>query len=161
MKYYFLLSCFFILLFSCDKNVNSSTEKSTAPPTKVTNSNIEKLPSVPLALLQKLYDKCDYVDYLFYDSNFSMSMNNDGSIKQTLTHVSQGVPVLDKPCKPIGRVFYEINGETEIEAEIFFSNECQHFIFMKNNKRLYANNITPDGVAHFQNVFKQAGGLGK
>ena len=89
-----------------------------------------------------------------------MSMNNKGSIQQILTHVSQTVPVIDNSCKSIGRVFYEINGETEIEAEIYFSDKCQYFVFMKNNKRIYANNITPDGVAHFQNIFKQASGMG-
>ena len=88
-------------------------------------------------------------------------MNNKGSIQQTLTHVSQTVPVLDSSCKSIGRVFYEINGETEIEAEIYFTDKCKYFVFMKDNKRIYANDLTPDGIAHFQNIFKQANAMSK
>ena len=110
--------------------------------------------------MQKLFDKCNYVDYLFYESNFSMSMNNQQSIQQTLTHVSEQVPVINPNCKSIGRIFYEIDGQTEIEAEIFFSDKCQYFVFMKGNQRIYANNITADGIAHFNNIFKQANNMG-
>ena len=68
---------------------------------------------------------------------------------------------LNKNCKSIGRIFYEIDGNIEIEAEIYFSDQCQHFVFMKDNKRIYANNLTPEGVAHFKNIFKQAAGMNK
>ena len=111
--------------------------------------------------MQKLFDQCNYVDYLFYESDFSMSMNNKQSIQQTLSHVSEQVPTLDPNCKSIGRVFYEIDGNTEIEAEIYFSNACQYFVFIKDKKRVYANNITADGVAHFNNIFSQARKMGE
>lgn len=88
-------------------------------------------------------------------------MNNKASIQQTLTHVAENVAVLDPNCKSIGRVFYEIEGQTEIEAEIYFSNQCQYFVFMKNQKPIYANNITAAGVTHFNNIFKQAEQMGK
>jgi len=159
LKIYFLSFSLLLALMSCNTPPTEKTETKSAPVKTVVAA--EKLPSIPVAILQKLFDNCDYVDYLFYETNFSMSMNNKGSIQQTLTHVSQTVPVLDNTCKSIGRVFYEINGETEIEAEIYFSDKCQYFVFMKDNKRIYANNITPDGVAHFQNIFKQASAMGK
>jgi len=148
-----------LVLSGC--NNTSSTQEQAAQKTSTTSTAIESLPSIPLEEMKNLYEKCNHVDYLFYESNFSMSMDNQGSIKQTLTHVSESVPVLDKPCKGIGRIFYEVDGETVMEAEIYFSNECQHFVFMRNNKRLYANNITPDGVAHFKNIFKQASQMSK
>ena len=148
--------CFFILV-SCNA---PSTEQASSENTTQANSG-QKLPSITLEIMQKLFDKCDYVDYLFYDTNFSMSMNNKASIQQTLTHVAENVAVLDPNCKSIGRVFYEIEGQTEIEAEIYFSNQCQYFVFMKNQKPIYANNITAAGVTHFNNIFKQAEQMGK
>ena len=160
------LSCLF---FSCNQpkeNKNEPTVASNAPVTSITPNNNqqqsgEKLPSITLDIMQKLFDKCDYVDYLFYESNFSMSMNNKQSIQQTLTHIAEQVPAIDPNCKSIGRVFYEIEGNTEIEAEIFFSDKCQYFVFMKGQERIYANNITADGVTHFNNIFQQARQMGK
>ncbi len=153
-----LFSC---LVFSCTQPAVNNTE-STDSATAVTNTQQtgEKLPSITVEIMQKLFDQCNYVDYLFYETNFSMSMTNKQSIQQTLTHVSEQVPVLDPNCKSIGRVFYEIEGNTEVEAEIFFSNQCQYFVFMKGNEKIYANNITADGVAHFNNIFNQAKNMG-
>jgi len=159
---YFLLPLFLviILLSACSESgATSETQKSS--PTTAQKAALETLPSIPVAEMQKLFDECDHVDYIFYESNFSMSMDNKSSIQQTLTHVSEQVPVLDKNCKSIGRVFYEIDGNTEIEAEIYFSNECQHLVFMRKNERIYANNLTPEGVAHFNNIFKQASEMNK
>ncbi len=150
-----------MLILSACNSPSTTSQKTETTTTTAAAAPAENLPSVPVAVMQKLFDKCDYVDYLFYESNFSMSMNNQASIRSTLTHVSEKVPVLNTPCKSMGRIFYEINGETEIEAEIYFSNECQYFVFMKDNKRLYANNITADGVAHFNNIFKQASQMSK
>jgi len=134
-------------------------ETADTPATKTTA--VESLPSIPVEIMQTLFDQVNHVDYLFYESNFSMSMDSKASIQQTLTHVSEKVPVLNKNCKSIGRIFYEIDGNIEIEAEIYFSDQCQHFVFMKDNKRIYANNLTPEGVAHFKNIFKQAAGMNK
>lgn len=145
------LSCF---IFSCEQPTANNNKPATVVNTPPQVG--EKLPSITVDIMQKLFDQCDYVDYLFYESNFSMSMNNKQSIQQTLTHVSEKVPVINPNCKSIGRVFYEINGNTEIEAEIFFSKDCQYFVFMKDQKRIYANNLTADGVTHFNNVFSQA-----
>jgi len=160
LKYFIaFVSLAFLLFSSCESGGTTQNDPKTNvanSKNSSTNTDIEKLPSIPVPLLQTIFEKSNHVDYIFYESSFSMSMDNQGSIQATLRHISQEVPVLDKPCKSIGRVFYEIDGETEIEAEIYFSNECQHFVFLKNNKRMYANNITPDGVAHFQNVFKEA-----
>lgn len=137
---------------STDKKEDNVNQTASTPAPQ----SIETLPSIPVSIMQTLYDKCDHVDYLFYESNFSMSMDSKPSIQQTLTHIAEAVPALNKNCKSIGRVFYEIDGNTEIEAEIYFGKECQHYVFMKGNKPIYANNLTPDGVAHFNNIFKQA-----
>ena len=152
----------FLFFSACN---SPAPEKTTESPAKnieaKTSQAVENLPSITIEIMKKLYEQCDYVDYLFYESNFSMSMNSKPSIQQTLTHVSEGVPKLNPNCKSIGRVFYEIQGNTEIEAEIYFSDECQYFVFMKGNKKIYANNITGDGVAHFNNIFDQAKNLNK
>lgn len=152
--------CFFCFA-SCSAPTDTPKNSTSNPEPEAAVQKATQLPSISMELMQKLYDKCDYVDYLFYESDFSMSMNNKGSIQQVLTHVSEGVPLINPNCKSIGRVFYEIEGNTEIEAEIFFSNQCQYFVFMKDQKQIYANNITPDGVAHFNNIFKQASQMAK
>lgn len=163
MKYYFpfLLLALFLLGACTEASKEKKQDNTNQTVSTIAPQPIETLPSIPVSIMQTLFDKCDHVDYLFYESNFSMSMDSRSSIQQTLTHISESVPVLNKNCKSIGRVFYEIDGNTEIEAEIYYSNECQHFVFMKGNKRIYANSLTPDGVAHFKNVFQQASKMNK
>ncbi len=164
MKLNFAILIFIPFLFlSCGQSTGTTGETNSNTSTTPVSANqaTEKLPSIGIDLMQKLFDQCNYVDYLFYESDFSMSMNNKQSIQQTLSHVSEQVPTLDPNCKSIGRVFYEIDGNTEIEAEIYFSNACQYFVFIKDKKRVYANNITADGVAHFNNIFSQARKMGE
>lgn len=155
-----ILIFFSCLVFSCTQPAENDKTSSSTNTADAPSPTGEQLPSITIEIMQKLFDQCNYVDYLFYETNFSMSMTNKQSIQQSLTHISEQVPVLNPNCKSIGRVFYEIEGNTEIEAEIFFSNQCQYFVFMKGNQRIYANNITADGVAHFNNIFKQAKNMG-
>jgi hypothetical protein len=146
-----------LLLFSCSQPTESKSEtQNDVLSTNALPKAGKKLPSITIAILEKLFNECNYVDYLFYDSNFSMSITNVGSIRQTLAHIAEQTPTINPNCKPIGRVFYEIQGNTEIEADIFLNNQCQYYIFYKDNKQIYANNLTADGVAHYNSIFQQA-----
>lgn len=158
MKLNFAVLIFILfLVFSCSKPAENKNEiQNDVLSTNALQKAGEKLPSITLDILEKLFNECNYVDYLFYDSNFSMSISNVGSIRQTLSHIAEQTPTINPNCKPIGRIFYEIQGNTEIEADIFLNNQCQYYIFYKDNKQIYANNLTAEGVAHYNSIFQQA-----
>ena len=144
-----------LLLASCEqgsKEPQQQPEQTAAPQPAATT-----LPSLPMDILKNLWDNCDYVDYVFYNLPISMSLNNQPSIQNSLSHIaSDPAPVLPQ-CKSIGRLFYQIKGENVQMAEIYFTAGCTYFVFLKDDKPAYSNYITPEGVAYLNNIFSQAG----
>lgn len=110
-------------------------------------------PSIPLDTLSMLWDNCDYIDYVFYYKEFSISQNQRGDIQLALRHISEEVPPIDPNCKPQGRIFYQVDGVNRLEADLFFSPGCAYFIFYDKGKYAYANRIMPEGVNFFKQVF--------
>jgi hypothetical protein len=84
-----------------------------------------------------------------------MSVNNKRNIQQTVGFVSTNGASLNNACKAMGRVFFQRNGELLIEADMYLDAQCQYFVFLKNGRPAYANDITPQGKAYFAKVFSQ------
>ena len=113
-------------LWSC--NSETATQESTAETTPATNSTpapISKTealyPAYPVEKLKYLFETCDYVDYVFYELPMSMSLNEQGSIQYSVSHVSQEQAPINANCKSLGRIFYQLKGENIAEAEIVFN----------------------------------------
>lgn len=139
-----LLFALVLTSFSCGNSPNSngeasSTSEATAQPS---------LGSLPMETIQYLWDQCDYVDYIFYHLPISMSLNEKGSIQYALRHISADAAIINPECKPIGRIFYQVRGENVLEADMFFSEGCTYFKFLRDNKPIYANYMTDDGIKY-------------
>ena len=102
-----------------------------------------------------LFENCDFIDYILYQYDFSVSQGEKAAIQASMNHVSRSTPTIDPNCKPIGRVFYQVDGKNAMEADIYFSETCQYYIFLVEGKPVYANNLSNSGVAFFQNIFQQ------
>ncbi len=153
-----LVSCLSILL-GC-KGKSSSTTNSTAssPPAATTPTPAaaaHPLPSITLEEMQKLYNECDYIDFIYYNMDFSMSVNTPTNVQRVVTFVDKTQPSANATCPAMGRIIYQKDGETLLEADMHYSQDCQHFIFYKDNKKVYANNMTQQGIAYFQQMFSQ------
>lgn len=111
-------------------------------------------PSVPLETLEMLWEKCDFVDYIFYEHSFSLSQSEKFSIQKSLQHIAEELPDIKPECKPTGRIFYQVDGQNVLEADFFFSPGCLYFLFYKDGKKAYANSMTPEGFQFFQNIFQ-------
>lgn len=164
LRFFYLLLCISLTFAACTSNDSSAatTDQGTTTNTETPAQNAAPnpgatatLPSVPMELVQELYEKCDYIDYVFYYFNFSLSQDKKASIQSTLRQISDEPAVLNPNCKPIGRIFYQIEGENALEADIHLSNECAYFLFYKDGKQAYANKLTADGVQFFQHIFNQ------
>lgn len=154
----FLVSIF----FSCGNDKKTVAAKPTTQVAKPAAPALNPpLPSISLETAQHLFANCDYIDYIFYNTNFSVSQAEKASIQSALTHIAQqSPPGLNPNCKAIGRVYYQIQGDNYLEADIYFQDGCKYFVFYENKKPAYCNLMTDNGMAYYTNIFKQVQGTG-
>lgn len=152
---------FLLTILGCSNNSNN---KSTTPPPPVTETAPPQkgtplpYPSLPNNIAEELFNRCDFVDYIFYDPSLpmSISLNEQGSIRSTFRHVSRETPTTNGSCKATGRVMYQAEGEYIIEADFYLQDDCTYYIFMVDQKPTYANAMSPDGIKFFSNNISQA-----
>jgi len=110
-------------------------------------------PSVTEAIMKNLYDNCDYIDFVFYNTNFSMSQNQQAAIRSTLGTVSTTPATVLANCQPIGRLFFQIDGKNAEEADLFYGGDCLYYLFFKDGKYAYGNQLTEGGLTFYQKIF--------
>lgn len=106
--------------------------------------------------LQNIISNVDQIDYIF--NNIPLSMNQDGS-QAVLRDISliSSAPVKGIPsyCFPLARKIYFDEGEILIEADLYFSQDCIFQIFIKDEKLLYGNFLTAEGIAFYNNLMNE------
>ena len=149
-------SCFFFLLSNCGDTAKKGNSALTEVPSKPTaNSTQAGLPSITLEEMQILYDQADYIDLIFYNMNFSMSVNDKPNVQRVVTFVDKSQPNPNFTCPTMGRIIFQKNGEILIEADMHIDKTCSHFVFFKDGNKAYANNISDQGKAYFNQIFSQ------
>ena len=116
---------------------------------------VSSLPSITFDEMKAMYEGCDFIDVIFYNVEFSMSVNNKNNIQRMVGFVSTNVAKLNSGCQAMGRLFFQKDGEVMAEADMYFDEKCQYFVFQKNGRAAYANDITPEGQAYFAKIFSQ------
>jgi hypothetical protein len=144
-----------------DQNQDEAQTKTptTAAPT-TTEAPTSPYPSITQEKMMYLYDNCDYVDFVFYTTNFSMSQNTQAAIRTTLGTVSTTPAKVLSSCQPIGRVFFQVDGQNAAEADLFFGGACLYYLFLENGTYTYGNQLTEGGMGFYQKIFQQAAGQG-
>ena len=151
-----------ILLVSCQDNSKQTAASSQQETTSTTEEHTttqanqgEKLyQSVPLDTLMMLFQQCDYIDYVFYYTNFSVSQSNQPDIQQSLRYISENPPFIKDECKPQGHIFFQVNGDNRLEADLYFQAGCTYYVFYKDGKPAYANELMPSGIQFYNNIFQ-------
>lgn len=165
MKQLIPFFCLVLFLFatSCQNNAPTEENTETSTPQEEQPKLVpagEFLPSVPVEKLEYLWTNCDYVDYVFYELPISMSLDTKNSIQYVLSHIAENPASLRPDCKPIGRIFYQVEGENYLEADLYFSNGgCTYFVFLEDGKPKYGNYMTEDGAKYMNNNLSQAGAI--
>lgn len=164
-----LIFCLILTVTACNSETKKEVPVTPKTETPAPNTKAEaKTPastSLPLPALTTekalyLWENCDYIDYVFYELPFSMSIDDQPNIQSTIRHISASpVPQLKSACKSIGRIFYQVKGENALSAEFYFSMKegCFYLVFMEDNKPAYANLLTQDAVAYYQKAFSSVG----
>ncbi len=142
MKYWIFVAVF-IFLQNCQNKTSSDNAESVYP-------------GIPEADMKLLIDSCDYIDYILYDYSFSISQSEKNQIIAALQHIGSPLTAdADPNCKPVGRIFFQVKGENVAEADIYFGENCQYYVFLEGDQPKYANQLTATGIAFYNNIFKQ------
>jgi len=153
------ISLLLVLLTSCGGNKKSGEKEGLSMEemlnAKNTEVKVSTLPSITFEEMKQIYEGADFIDIIFYNVDFSMSVNNKANIQRMVGFVSTNVASINRDCKPMGRIFFQKNGELMVEADMYYDDQCRYFVFQKNGKAAYANVITPEGQAYFAKIFSQ------
>ncbi|MCB0639854.1 MAG: hypothetical protein KDC54_24695 [Lewinella sp.] len=134
---------------------DEAAETTTEQPAATVQGTVE-YPSIPASTMRYLADSCDYIDFIFYRANFSMSQSEGGAIRNTLAGVSTQPPVINPNCQATGRIFFQVQGINAVEADFFIENGCAYYIFLEDGQYKYANLMTQQGFGVYQNIINQA-----
>lgn len=143
MKNWILFICSVSLFAACKEN----------PRQEAVRMKDFVYPSLPPERLQNLLQVCDYIDFVFFNTNFSMNQGERSSIEGTIRHIAAQVPDIKAECKPIGHLFFQSEGQILLEADLYFTPGCVYYTFFENGKPAYANELTPEGVQFYNNIF--------
>ena len=141
------------LLLACGGEQPTQAEQPITPESEQKVSQSKSLPTLPDATMQLLIDSVDYIDYVFYELDFSMSLDNEQGVKYSLAKISGSPAERVDACKPIGRIFYQIKGRNAAEADLYFSQGCTYLVFMEDNAPVYANEMSDVGKTFLNNQF--------
>jgi hypothetical protein len=157
MRNLFILgSILLIVLFTAcggDSTKGEDTAAEAASAKTQVSPQKKGLPTLPDVTMQLLIDSVDYIDYVFYELDFSMSLDNEQGVKYSLAKISGNPAELVDACKPIGRIFYQIKGRNAAEADLYFSQGCTYLVFMEDNAPVYANAMSDVGKTFLNNQF--------
>ncbi|NNF35138.1 MAG: hypothetical protein HKN68_13575 [Saprospiraceae bacterium] len=134
-------------MISCKQKVDDSA---------AANVKVEPmLPVMPLQQQSYLFDNVQLIDYIFHDLPFSLSQSERPSIQTKIAGIGRE-PVMNNNCKSIARVFYQVEGEIIIEADLFFAPpDCHYYLFYEEGKAVYANQMAPSSIQFYSQFLNQ------
>ncbi len=153
-----------LLLTSCGGGAAEQNTPPPAPPATTSTADTTAVeaptspyPSIAAEKMKYLFDNCDYIDFVFYSTNFSMSQDQKPAIQTTLAGVSTTPARVVASCKPIGRIFFQVDGQGVAEADIFFGGPCLYYLFLEDGKYVAGNQLTQGAMEFYQKIFAQVG----
>lgn len=158
MKYFGWVLLLSMLVWSCGESKGDAGEQSAAQGAQPdSEAGVRQYPSIPLDTLKMLYEKCDYIDYVFYYTNFSVNQSDPQAIRSAISYIAEETPDIKPSCKPIGRFFYQVDGENRLVADLYFDLEagCVYYMFIEEGKPAYANKMMPAGINFIKNLLER------
>ena len=150
MRFLILLS---ILIISCKGNKDVNNESY--------NSQNLILPAIPTSILVDVFERCDYIDFIFANLPFSISQNDQASIKQTIRNIDPKQPEqINVTCPYFAQQIFQANGEIILDAKIFFQEGCTYYLFYEDGVAKYSASFTNDGINFYNNIIQQAQQVG-
>lgn len=146
-------SCLLLGMNSCENNSpDSGDDANTSKQTATENALTPMTPE----FFKRIDAECDYVDILFYNQDFSVSLHDSLGIKSFLAIISKDPAQLPADCPSQGRAFFQSKGKVICEADIhYIPGKCRSFVFFENGKKVHANLLNDNGETLFANYFSR------
>lgn len=128
---------------------NTAPEASTAPATAP-----PAYESIDISRLEYLFANATYMDATFYDLPVSINQSELPQIQSTLATISTEPMPINPACKPLGHIWFQVNGKNIEEADIYFQAECVGYVWYENGKPAYSNKMTQDGLNFYSNILQ-------
>jgi hypothetical protein len=111
-----------------------------------------QLPPLSKEWAERLFNTTTYLDFIFYNVSYTLSMNESQSIKQFISGIGTKHVFQDKNCPSQGRIFFQEEGNVFMEADIhYIENQCAYLVFFIGNKAMFANELNDSGKEMFRN----------
>lgn len=112
-------------------------------------------PPMPESELKMLYEQTTGVDYIFHKLPFSLNQSDKSSVQSNIAMIGVNAPTLfSDDCSPLGREFFQRNGEYLYEADVYFDTKanCYAYKFFKDGKAVYLNGISTSGAKFYNQI---------
>jgi len=137
-----------LVLAGCKSNKTAETKDPTS-----------EIVVPPMEFFQNLVDNCDFIDYIFDDYSFSVSVKQKSNVKGNISYMSSN-PVENFGCAgAIGSAYYQAKGNHIAELRIHYDYEkdCGYFLMRDKSKRpKYAFQMSPNGKTFFRQIYQTA-----
>lgn len=166
-----IISLTLLCLLACNKSeqqAEASTNQEITDPAEVQKTenaanltqtpeatNNPAYPSIPIDRLEYLWNNSTYMDVVFYQLPVSLNQSTQDQVRSTLMGVGQEVSYIDPACQSIGRIFFQVGGENQETAEIYFQEGCTFYLWLEDDKPAYANLMTEAGINFYNNILRQ------
>lgn len=157
IKNIFAIIVMTVVMLSCggDKNKSTNSTPDAQDAQRIPNS----LPPLNQEVFNKMLNECTFIDYIWHELPFSVSQSEKQAVMTNVSFISsEGHDSTPAHCKSIGRKSYQINGDIFLDADIYFGGKgCNYYIFLKDEKPIYLNRMTDQGVGFYKRLFISAG----
>ena len=129
-----------------------------APPPQPTEAaaaaDPPQLPPIPVDSLEFLWNNATYLDATFYELPVSINQNSVEQIRSSITYVAETPAHRRAACKPIGRIWFQVDGRNRQEADIHYGPGCNYYVWYVGGKPTYSNELTSYGTEFYANIFR-------
>lgn len=139
-------------LAACGGEPASDTASSVPPPAPAAAPTAFE--SIEVARLVYLAENATYMDATFYDLPVSINQSELSQIQSTLATISSDPMPLKPECKPLGHIWFQVDGKNIEEADIYFQAECVGYVWYENGQPAYSNKMTQDGLNFYGNILQ-------
>ncbi len=109
------------------------------------------------AIITQLNNNCTSIDIIPLlkgaNASLSFSKNESQALQYMISFIGDEKGIVGN-CTPEAHIVFGENGEINYEADIYYSNGCNAFAFIKGGKIVNVNKIRPEGIEFFKNFIK-------
>ncbi|NJC25109.1 hypothetical protein [Neolewinella antarctica] len=142
-----------VFLCTCDRAHSVAQDETASPPTEVT-PEVVTYASLPYDRIKYIFEHATYLDATFYYRDISINQTELSQIQATLAGISPEPLVIAPGCRAIGHIWFQVDGVSVEEADIYFQDECVGYVWYEGGKPFYANSLTEGGANFYRNIFK-------